>query len=58
VSSYDERTERWWFVLDRRGFHHLCRDEEEACRERADNPNVVQALYRDVTFGPMVEVDR
>lgn len=60
MSLYEERTERQWFVRgNARGDIRQVADEREAREMVSWNPaaeNVV--LYRDVTYGPMVEVCR
>ncbi len=57
MSPFEERTERRWFVEDRRGAVHEY-DSEDAARAAAGHPNAVRVLFQDVTFGPLVEVDR
>lgn len=60
MSIDEERTERHWFVRgNARGDIRQVADEGEAREVASWNPaadNVV--LYRDVTYGPMVEAGR
>ncbi len=59
AGKYDERTERHWYVRDRRGHFHPCSDEDDANYLAAQNPAAEGVvLYRDVHYGPMVEADR
>jgi len=58
MGPYEERTERRWFTRDLRDATHRAVDETEARWLFGNNSNVVAVLYRDVTYGPMVEVAR
>lgn len=59
TGKYEPRTERQWFVRDRRGAHHQVCDETEARLLVDENPDADGVvLWRDVTFGPLVEADR
>ena len=56
MSKYDEHTVREWFVRDNRGAHHTAEDERHAREMATWNPDADSVvLYRDVTYGPMVE---
>lgn len=61
MSSYEERTERHWFVHGRARDQYTRVEDEAAAREALTswNPSADMVIvYRDVTYGPMVEVDR
>ncbi|MGX6604824.1 hypothetical protein ACWKSP_22250 [Micromonosporaceae bacterium Da 78-11] len=61
MSAYgEEHTERLWFVKGTaRGDIRKVADEDEARRMVSWNPDArAVILYRDVTYGPMVEADR
>jgi hypothetical protein len=60
VNPYEERTEREWFVKGTaRGDIHRAADEAEARDMLTWNPSAKGiVLYRDVTYGPMVEAEQ
>lgn len=51
---YEQSTVREWFVRDRRGAMHQCRDENEA-RDLAATHEGAVVLWRDITTGPLTE---
>jgi hypothetical protein len=60
MNPYDEHTERHWFVKGTaRGDIRKVAGEDEARYRVTWNPaSESVVLYRDVTFGPLVEVDQ
>jgi hypothetical protein len=60
VNPYEEHTEREWFVKGTaRGDIHQDAEEDEAHRMVNWNPAAKGILlYRDVTYGPMVEAEQ
>lgn len=58
MNPYEEHTERQWFTRDLREATHRHADEGDARWWLENNENTVKVLYRDVTYGPMVEVKR
>ena len=60
MTRREEYTERHWFVEGRaRGDIRRVADEAEAREMASWNPDSQSVvLYRDVTFGPMIETDQ
>jgi hypothetical protein len=62
VNPYEERTERQWFLRDKRDALHRCDDEQDAVLQldeytrQCGEGGVV--FYRDVTTGALTEVGR
>ncbi len=60
MNPYEPRTERQWFVFGRaRDFYSPATSEEDARWIASLNPSAdAVPAYRDVTYGPMTEVEQ
>ena len=61
MNPYEERTEREWFVKGRARNDIRRVENEHAARDMVEHSPASSdsvALYRDVTYGPMVEAER